>query len=197
MLPPTTDATATIYDLDRLLSVPFAEVRPATDLAKDPWGQIIDKLTGATNPQRHKASAAARVLEPGTSIGETDLLRDGPPLAGMNPWLVDTMAIIDAHRKGLAGNQYERTVRSLLESAEMLASFITDISASRRPQLNIEPSGRPTFATATDDFYIHLTVDEPKRLTWYAVVGGTEHFDEGVAFDGRRLPSGLAQLFSL
>jgi ribulose-5-phosphate 4-epimerase/fuculose-1-phosphate aldolase len=54
-----------------------------------------------------------------------------------------------------------------------------------------------TFATATDDFYIHLTVDEPKRLTWYAVVGGTEHFDEGVAFDGRRLPSGLAQLFSL
>jgi hypothetical protein len=54
-----------------------------------------------------------------------------------------------------------------------------------------------TFATATDDFYIHLTVDEPKRLAWYAVVGGTEHFDEGVAFNGRRLPSGLAQLFSL
>lgn len=40
-----------------------------------------------------------------------------------------------------------------------------------------------TFATATDDSYIHLTVDEPKRLTWYAVVGGTEHFDEGVAFE--------------
>jgi hypothetical protein len=115
----------------------------------------------------------------------------------MNPWLVDAMTIIDVHRKGVAGDQRAGAIRPLLESAEMLASFIAEIGSRRRPQLNIEPDGRPTFATATDEFYIHLTVDEPNRLTWYAVVGGTEYFDERVAFDGRRLPSGLAQLFAL
>jgi hypothetical protein len=192
---PITDATPGVHAVDAVLQVPFAEVRTATDLAKDPWAGFIEVLTKA-GAQKQNASATTAAKD-GTSTGRAGSDEEGPPLAGMNPWLVDTMAIIDAHRKGLAGNQNERTARSLLESAEMLALFITDISARRRPQLNIEPSGRPTFATATDDFYIHLTVDEPKRLTWYAVVGGTEHFDEGVAFDGRRLPSGLAQLFSL
>jgi hypothetical protein len=192
---PVTDATPGVHAVDAVLRVPFAEVRAATDLAKDPWAGFIEILTKA-GAQKQTGSATTAAKN-GTLTGRAGSVEEGPPLAGMNPWLVDTMAIIDAHRKGLAGNQNERTVRLLLESAEMLASFITDISARRRPQLNIEPSGRPTFATATDDFYIHLTVDEPKRLTWYAVVGGTEHFDEGVAFDGRRLPSGLVQLFSL
>ena len=186
---PITDATPAVYALDAELRLPFAEVRAATDLAKDPWGDFIEVLTKASS-QKQKASAT-------TAADGASQAEEISPLAGMNPWLIDTMAIIDAHRKRLAGKQNEKAVRPLLESAEMLASFITDIGARRRPQLNIEPSGRPTFATATDDFYIHLTVDEPKRLTWYAVVGGTEHFDEGVAFDGRKLPSALAQLFAL
>jgi len=192
---PITDATPAVYALDAVLRVPFAEVRTAADLAKDPWAGFIEVLTKAGG-QKQKESATT-VAKGGSATGRAGSAEEGPPLAGMNPWLIDTMAIIDVHRKGLAGNQNERTVRPLLETAEMLASFITHVGVRRRPQLNIEPSGRPTFATATDDFYIHLTVDEPKRLTWYAVVGGTEHFDEGVAFDGRRLPSALAQLFAL
>jgi hypothetical protein len=192
---PVTDATPGVHAVDAVLRVPFAEVRAATDLAKDPWAGVIEMLAKA-GAQKQTGSATTAAGS-GTATSRAGSAEEGPPLAGMNPRLVDTMTIIDAHRKGLAGNQNERTVRLMLESAEILASFITDISARRRPQLNIEPSGRPTFATATDDFYIHLTVDEPKRLTWYAVVGGTEHFDEGVAFDGRRLPSGLVQLFSL
>jgi hypothetical protein len=193
---PVTDATPGLHAVDAVLRIPFAEVRAATDLVKDPWAGVIEILAkGSAQKQTGSATTAAGSGTRATSRAGS--AEEGPPLAGMNPWLVDTMAIIDAHRKGLAGNQNDRTVRSVLESAEILASFIADVSARRRPQLNIEPSGRPTFATATDDFYIHLTVDEPKRLTWYAVVGGTEHFDEGVAFDGRRLPSGLVQLFSL
>jgi hypothetical protein len=189
---PITDATPAVYALNAALGMPFAEVRSATDLAKDPWAGLLAKVAA----QKQKASTTTAAKD-GSSTRGAGSAADGPPLASMNPWLVDTMAIIDAHRKGLAGNQNEKTVRPLLESAEMLASFITDIGVRRRPQLNIEPSGRPTFATATNDFYIHLTVDEPRRLTWYAVVGGTEHFDEGVAFDGRRLPPALAQLFAL
>jgi hypothetical protein len=186
-----TDATPTVYALDNVLRTPFAEIRAGTDLIKDPWGGFIEILT------KPSAQPTTTTAKQGDSLGETSPSETGPPLAGMNQWLVDTMGIIDTHRKGLAGQQHERGVRSLLDSAEMLASFITDIGPRRRPQLNIEPSGRPAFATATDDFYIHLTVDEPNRLTWYAVVRGTEHFDEGVAFDGRKLPPGLAQLFSL
>ncbi len=192
---PITDVTPAVYALETALGVPFAEVRAATDLAKDPWAELIAGLSKA-GAQKQMAPATIAAKH-GASTSRARSAEEAPPLAGMNPWLVDTMAIIEAHRKGVAGDQNERTARQLLESAEMLASFITDVGARRRPQLNIEPSGRPTFATATDDFYIHLTVDDPKRLTWYAVVGGTEHFDEGVAFDGRKLPPALAQLFAL
>jgi hypothetical protein len=188
-----TDATAAVYALDQALHLPRAEVRKATDLAKDPWAQIIE---GFYKDRAQKASSPTTAAKPGAS--ETPRLTDyDPPLAGMNPWLVDTITIIDAGRKSFAGREQERAVRPLLDSAEMLASFITEFSARRRPQLNIEPSGRPTFATATDEFYIHLTVDAPNRLTWYAVVGGTENFYEGVAFDGRKLPPALVELFSV
>jgi hypothetical protein len=189
-----TDITPAVYALDKALCLPHAEVRGATDLAKDPWGQFIEVLTKAS-AQKLNAPALTTAEKSGAETPRAGDL--GPPLAGMNPWLVDTMTIIDAGRKSFAGGQQEKAVLPLLTSAEMLASFITEIGAGRRPQLNIEPSGRPTFATATDDFYIHLTVDAPNRLTWYAVAGGAEHFDEGVAFDGRRLPPALAHLFTL
>jgi hypothetical protein len=191
---PGTDATPNIYALNHLLRVPFAEVRAATDLVKDPWGGFIEVLNKA-NPQAATTSSTAAKQD--RSPLHADLPDVGPRLANMNPWLIDTMSIIDAHRKNLLSGSRTVGSRPALDSAEMLASFISDISPRRRPQLNIESDGRPTFATATDDFYIHLTVDAPNRLTWYAVVRGAEHFHEGVAFDGRKLPQGLAQLFSL
>jgi hypothetical protein len=190
---PITDATPSIYALDHMLSVPFAEVRPATDLVKDPWGLFIEVLASAQKPK----SASTAAAEHHGAMKASIALEAEPPLGNMSPWLIDAMTIIDAHRKSIVGSQSERTVRLLLDSAEMLASFIAEVTPRRRPQVNIEPSGRPTFGTATEDFYINLTVDEPNRLTWYAVVGETEHFNEGVAFDGRKLPAGLAHLFSM
>ncbi len=191
---PATDATAAYYALSDLLRVPFAEVRPATDLVKDPWGRFIDEVLAkaearqataspTVNPESAKAKAIARTRE--------------PELSGMGPWLVDTMEIIDAQRRALGGSADNRSGLALLATAEKLASYISDASPRRRPQLNIEPNGRPTFATAVDDFYIHLTVDDPNSLTWYATVGGVEHFNEGVSFDGRRIPAELKQLLSL
>jgi hypothetical protein len=186
-----TDATPAVHALDKMLTAPFAEVRSATDLSKDPWGQLIQMLA----KDRRKASPTT--IASNLGWGREEIAEKDPPLAGMNPWLIDTMTVVDTGRRRLAGAENEGPGRLLLDSAEMLASFITDISPRRRPVLNIEPGGRPTFATATDDFYIHLTVDAPNRLTWYAFVGGAEHFDEGVAFDGRKLPPELARLFSL
>jgi hypothetical protein len=189
---PATDATPAYYALSNLLRAPVAEFRAATDLVKDPWGELIQVLsTAKTRPAAQPSTARTHSAEKAAS----DTVAE-PQLSGMSPWLIGTMEIIDAHRRGVHGSSNKQKL-ALLDTAEMLASHISDISPRRRPQLNIEPEGRPTFATAVDDFYIHLTVDAPDRLTWYATVGGDEHFDEGVAFDGRKIPPGLQQLFSL
>jgi hypothetical protein len=159
----------------------MAEVRAATDSVKDPWAGLIEALANAK---------AREGVQPATAP-----THPGPKLTGMSPWLVDTMKIIDTHRQSALGD-IDAQMR-LLDTAEMLASFLVDIEPRRRPQLNIDAGGQPSFATALDDFYIHLTVDEPNLLTWYATVRGAEHFDEDVAFDGRKLPANLKQLFSL
>jgi hypothetical protein len=190
---PATDATPAYYALSSLLRVPVAEFRAATDLAKDPWGDLIEVLSAAkARPAAPPSTARADSSDKAPPAGVAE-----PRLSGMNPWLIGTMEIIDAHRKALHQGAADKPRLALLNTAEMLASYISDIGPRRRPQLNIEPEGRPTFATAVDDFYIHLTVDTPDKLTWYATVGGDEHFDEGVAFDGRKMPPGLQQLFSL
>jgi hypothetical protein len=190
-----TDATPSLLALDTVLRLPQAEVRAATDLVKDPWGPLIELLAKGRvqdRAQKGKPATAAntKLIDEVVPFAEI-------PLSGMNPWLVDTIEIIDAHRQAVAGTAQEGGIRPLLDTAELLAPFITDLPRRRRPQLNIESDGRPTFATATDEFYIHLTVDEPNRLTWYAVVGGAEHFNEAVAFDGRKFPPELTQLFAL
>jgi hypothetical protein len=174
--------------LDPTMRFPAAaEVRTATDLVKDPYGRLLNFM----------ASARIKQASLATSAPSNPAAPKVTSLSGMSPWLVDTMQIIDAHRQDLNGTAGNPLLSKSLDTAEMLASFLADISPRRRPQLNIDSDGRPSFATALDDFYIHLTVDEPNQLTWYAVVRGAEHFDERVAFNGRKLPADLKQLFSL
>ena len=182
-----TDATPGYYALSSLLRVPVAEFRPATDLVKDPWGGLIEVLEAAKSRPAAQLLTATRPAERSVSVDTQ--------LSGMSPWLVGTIEIIEAHRRALSVT--DKTKVALLNAAEMLASYISDVNTRRRPQFNVEPEGRPTFATAADDFYIHLTIDAPDKLTWYATVGGDEYFDEGVAFDGRKIPPALQQLFSL
>jgi hypothetical protein len=174
---------------DSALRVPAAaEVRAATDLVKDPFGRLLEVMEKARVKQAPPLATSALFDLAGSKIDS---------LAGMSSWLVGTMQIIDAHRRYLNGIGGDPLISRSLDTAEMLASFLADISPRRRPQLNIDFDGRPSFATSVDDFYIHLTVDNPNQLTWYAVVRGAEHFDEGVAFNGRKLPADLKQLFSL
>jgi hypothetical protein len=80
-----------------------------------------------------------------------------------------------------------------LDAAEYLTAFFASWPVARRPQLGIDAEGRPTFAAKVRDFYLHLTIDEPQKLTWYAVVEGNELFQEDVAFDGTQMPPDLAK----
>jgi hypothetical protein len=186
---PATDATSFEYAaLDAALHAPAAMVRAATDLVKDPWADVILAAMRAYARPEH-CSATAAGPDPSPSIADA-----GPRLSGMAPWLVDTIAVIDTHRKAAVQSPQQDQV---LDTAEMLASFLADIDQRRRPQLNIDAEGQPSFATSLDDFYIHLTVDEPNLLTWYSTVRGAEHFNERVVFDGRRLPTSLKHLFSM
>jgi hypothetical protein len=184
MLPAATDAISSSYLYVGALNAPYAVVRPATDLVKDPWGPLIDFLS-----RRANQAPLATSKENASALPVND---PAPSPSGMGAWLTDTIEIIGAQR---AVASAVSDAQGLLDTAEMLASFLSDISPRRRPQLNVGLDGCPSFATVTDEFYINLTVDRRDRLTWYATVRGAEYFDEDVAFDGRRLPSALKQLF--
>jgi hypothetical protein len=107
---PVTDATPGVHAVDAVLRVPFAEVRAATDLAKDPWAGVIEMLAKA-GAQKQTGSATTAAGS-GTATSRAGSAEEGPPLAGMNPWLVDTMTIIDAHRKGLVFRSHQRIPKS-------------------------------------------------------------------------------------
>jgi hypothetical protein len=115
-----------------------------------------------------------------------------------SPWLLDAMEVISVQRDRLSKEtESGRLAFALLDDAEMLAALFAGSDSRRRPQLNILPDGRPSFATSTMDCYLHVTVDEPKRITWYALIDGREYFHENIPFDGRRLPDELRRLVSV
>lgn len=80
-----------------------------------------------------------------------------------------------------------------LDTAEMLAVFFNNMD--QHPTFTVDALGRPTFSLNSDDLYLHLTVDRGNQITWFAEVIGVEHFEESVAFTGRKLPDQLAVLF--
>lgn len=170
-----------------------AEVRKATDLAArtDALDRFIKSIIAEA---RRGGGTTSAVLDAKQAPDETD--EHAPSPAAMSPWLVDTMKIVEAHRRALSTLNAKDKQIETLATAEMLASFLADITPRRRPQLSIDDEGRPSFASALDDFYLNLTVDAPGLLTWFARVRGVEYFDEGVAFGGRSFPPQLKQIFA-
>ena len=82
-------------------------------------------------------------------------------------------------------------IKSVENTAEMLAVFLSQADAGRRTVFAVDDLGRPTFSANKGGFYLHLTVDGPGKLTWFAEVDGVEHFHDNVLFDGRHLPQSL------
>ena len=183
------DSTAHIA-LNYFLQPRAAEVRTADDLW-DPLSTFDFDELAERAPAKPRGTAAR-------DHDDDDYLNDAPQI-GMSPWLVHTMAIveeqqnyIEAHKQGEDRIRHENIVRT----AQTLAALLSTVPAVRRPQLNFDDKDIPSFATATRDFYVHLTVDRPDHLTWYAEAGGNEFFRENVAFDGRRLPEELRSILS-
>jgi hypothetical protein len=172
---PAMDQDVAARVLESILARP-AEFRSATDIVS-PIGKIYE-LMGATT------------LVPQTPIA--------PPV--FDSWMFETLFIIDSFRNvsdGWDGSTARAPSRAALHGAEMLTAYLAVSTPERRPTLCVDALGRPAFATNIPNFYVHLTVDEAGRLTWYAVSEGVEYFDDDVAFDGHRLPESLGSLFQI
>jgi hypothetical protein len=118
----------------------------------------------------------------------------------MSPWLADTMATIGEQRDYIASHRHgdvRACSEEILNTAQLAAALLSSMPPARRPQLSFDNKDSASFATATREYYMHLTVDEPNRLTWFAEVGGNEYFTENCPFDGRRLPEELRRLLSI
>jgi hypothetical protein len=117
----------------------------------------------------------------------------------MDPWLLETIGTLASYREykdGWDGDDAIAPERGQLRTAEMLAEHFSHVPVRKRPLLSLDVAGRPTFSANSAGFYLHLTVDAADQLTWYAEVGGVQHFESDARFDGRRLPDGLVRIFS-
>jgi hypothetical protein len=155
---------------------PPAEFRAATDIVSP-----IAKYSDLANE--------------GVTLGRQTLA--GP--LHFDSWLFETLFVIESYRKvadGWDGHVAVAPTKHSLDAAEMLSAFLALSREEKRPTLCVDAIGRPTFATNAFGFYIHLTVDQAGRLTWYSVSDGIESFADDVDFDGHRLPAELESLFS-
>lgn len=168
--------------LEHLVEARPAIVAPATDVVS-PLEWLIELDDRAVNV------TTARVRS-------TVLLNTDDPVAcfGFGDWFSKTVAAISSYvglKDGWDGNDAIAPSKAALGTAEMLAVFLSQAPEERRPVFAVDALGRPSFASNSDGFYLHLTVDEPGKLTWFAEVDGVEYFKDDVPFDGRRLPETL------
>lgn len=166
------------------------QVRPAAEATATDVNSAVELLIGFSGT----GTVTARVKPggPGYLQNWASATRD--------PWLIETMSTIKAFRtarEGWDGANAAAPVRSHVDAAEMLASFLAQVPDRFRPVLSVDAEGRPTYAANTGRFYLHLTVDSASELTWYAEIDGREHFQDEVLFDGRRLPQELKELFDI
>jgi hypothetical protein len=119
-------------------------------------------------------------------------------IATPDPWLHATLKRIAAHRNlssGWDGGFAPVPPPGSLDTAEALAVGFLAKRQDRRPYFAVDSQGIPGFAANDGNFYLHLTVDAPGKLSWFAVLDGVEHFEDDVDFNGVKFPEKLAVLF--
>jgi hypothetical protein len=122
----------------------------------------------------------------------------GVTLISTDPWLIATWNSISRHKSlqtGWDGHNAPAPDRNCLDAAESLANLLSAKPMSVRPQFAVDSDGRPNFATNTKDLYLHLTIEEPNLLSWYAVRDDVEYFEDDVVFDHVSLPRQLSDIF--
>lgn len=114
-------------------------------------------------------------------------------LSQYTPWLKSVLASISEFRnvqEGWDGVDALPPSQGTLDTAEMLATYLNN--APTKPTFSVDAYGRPTFWCNSPDFYVHLTIDSPERLTLFAEIEGVEYFADQIEFNGRRAPDQLS-----
>lgn len=102
-------------------------------------------------------------------------------------WLFRSLGLVEQIDKVSVGDE-------VAEASEYLVAHFAVWPEGRRPSLGLDFEGRPHFSAKSDNFYLHLTVEEGPVLNWFAKVNGKEVFeDEDHAFRTHLSPK-LAEL---
>lgn len=180
-------------DLERWRNTPVAAVvRTATDR---PRPYVDAKRAPRTERPRRSDATSLLPENPTRSATSSGVPFLNVPGIFFDPWFAETMQIIAAARSAAKIDGVDR--EGLFTSIEMMAAFLSDVSADYRPQLSIDDDGCASFGASLEKFYLNLTIESPGEISWYALVEDREHFKEGVTFNGRVLPEGLRDIFQL
>lgn len=109
----------------------------------------------------------------------------------IDPWLRESLSAIEYLRNAGSEAAYER-----VETALYAIQHFSAVPISIRPILALGDDDVPSFATSIADTYLHLTIDHPGKMTWYATIGDEEFFAEDVDFDGEILPNEVEYLLA-
>ncbi|MFK5598242.1 hypothetical protein ACFZ8E_14790 [Methylobacterium sp. HMF5984] len=177
---------------ERMFNPVAAEVRTAGDRptpyvhnrAKPVRGQKLVRNRAATDASSDHGETLS------TSIPVSDVDR-----TFFDPWFSRTMELLAAAREPAAPDAKERA--AIIDTAEMLAAFLSEVDPSFRPQLMVDEDGNASYGTSVEDYYLNLTIDLPGKITWYAVVDNKEYFEESAPFNGRNLPKLLRNVLQL
>lgn len=104
-----------------------------------------------------------------------------------DPWLNVCLDNIDAHKnlpEGWDGETAPAPEQASLTTAEFLAFGFSYLPLHLRPQFSVDAEGVPGFSLYNDQTYLHLTIDDPELISWYAVQNGEETFGDEVVVNG-------------
>lgn len=101
-------------------------------------------------------------------------------------WLTQTLRLIIDQRGTLSSE--------MLDTAETVAKYLTRMNISPMPQLAFDEDGKPHFAAFVGEFYLSLSVDNPGRITFFAVLQDEEFFAANVSIDSNHVPYEMAAL---
>jgi hypothetical protein len=109
-------------------------------------------------------------------------------------WLEKCLRLLGEYRKfrdDWNGEGAPSPLPASLDTIEWLVSLIASLPSAFRPQLSLDPLGRPSLVTRANGKYLHLTVEQPYTLTWYSCEDSSEDFEDEYPFDGSKLPGKL------
>lgn len=135
---------------------------------------------------------------------ETDLSYGARQELGIDPrlhaWRIGELEKIEKYRKFLDnwdGYGAEAPKSEALDVAETLIDYFAGLPKNRRPNVDVDAHGNPSFFLEDKGLYFHMTVelsDEGGVLSWLGEKDGADYSEDVMVFNGERLPEKISTL---